>query len=594
MFYDVIGETPQNNERTEKQMKKTLAMLLALVMIISCFVGCNQKPAEETKDTKPVETKPSEVVVPTQPQETNPALGQLPLTDKGETITIGIMQHANTENYDTNDYTVWVEEQTGVNLEFVYFSADNTEAMTQLNAMIAGGEKLPDILWYFTGMDMASMYELGEDGYFLDLTDYFNDYSYYFWGPYDGLPETQKGTIFAGGIDPSNGELYAYPQFGEGGCDSCATHAAINTTWLEALGAEVPTNVDELYELLKRFATEDPNGNGKADEIPMLGYHGGYRAELVDWILNAFVYVNATSMFNATDGQIWTPYTTDEYRQGLIYLNKLYTEGLISPVYYTITKRAEYKPLVTPADGVAISGVIGAHPQLHYETDSEILYEYTMMAPLEAATELGGYASIRPSTASYRTFITSDCENPELAFQLLDFMMSQQESVLRQRYGVLGRDWEWPDADGESYMGIKASAKIIDSSAYSSQNNACWHNQNTCSNQKTFGAQWDDDGTWSSHHYKLLRQVWDLYHSVEEPAEVVATLVYTSEENEKIGTDLGQINSYIDEAQAMFVSGVLNPNDDAQWNTYLANLEAQGLSQVLEVAQASYTRMLSN
>lgn len=574
-------------------MKKIIAMLLALVMVLGCMAACNQTPAEETKDTTPP-AKETQPVVPTQPQETNPVLGTLPLTDKGDTITIGIMQHANTENYDTNDYTLWVEEQTGVNLEFVYFSNDNSEAMTQLNLMLAGNEKLPDILWYFTGMDMATMYELGEDGTFLDLTDYFNNYSYYFWEQYEGLPETQKGIIFAGGIDPSNGELYAYPQFGEGGCDSCATHTAINTKFLEALNAEIPTNVDELYELLKRFATEDPNGNGKADEIPMLGYHGGYRAELVDWILNAFVYVNATSMFNATDGQIWTPYTTDEYRQGLIYLHKLYTEGLISPVYYTITKRAEYKPLVTPADGVAIAGIAGAHPQLHYETDSALLYDYTMVGPLEAETELGGYASIRPSTATYRTFITSDCENPELAFQLLDFMMSQKESVLRQRYGVLGRDWELPDENGQSYMGLKASAKIIDSTAYSAQNNACWHNQNTCSNQKTFGAQWDDDGTWSSHHYKLLRQVYDLYHAVAEPAEVIGTLVYTSEENELIGGNINQISSYIDEAQAMFVSGVMDPNDDTQWNTYLSNLEAQGLSQVLEVAQTSYTRMQNN
>jgi hypothetical protein len=65
------------------------------------------------------------------------------------------MQHANTEDYATNDYTLWVEEQTGVNLEFVYFSADNAEAMTQLNLMVAGNEELPDVLWYFTGMDMA-------------------------------------------------------------------------------------------------------------------------------------------------------------------------------------------------------------------------------------------------------------------------------------------------------------------------------------------------------------------------------------------------------------------------------------------------------
>ena len=574
-------------------MKKIIAMLLALVMVLGCLAACNQTPPAETKGTTPP-AKETQPATPTQPQETNPALGELPLTTKGETITIGVMQHANTEDYETNDFTLWVEEQTGVNLEFVYFSNDNAEAMTQLNLMLAGNEELPDVLWYFTGMDLATMYELGEDGTFLDLTEYFNTSAHYFWGPYDGLPELQKGIIFAGGIDPTNGALYAYPQFGEGGCDSCATHTAINTKWLETLGAEIPKNVDELYTLLKRFATEDPNGNGKADEIPMLGYHGGYRAELVDWVLNAYVYINALSIFNATDGNIWTPYTTDEYRQGLIYLHKLYSEGLISPVYYTIAKRAEYKPLVTPADGVAIAGIAGAHPQLHYETDSALLYDYTMVGPLAAETELGGYASIRPSTATYRTFITSDCENPDLAFKLLDFMMSNKESVLRQRYGVLDRDWVWPDASGQSYMGLPASAKIVDSAAYSTQNNSCWHNVNGCSNQKTFGAQWDDDGTWSSHHYKLLRQVWDLYHEIPEPAEVVSTLVYTSEENEVVGGTLKQLESYVDEAQAMFISGVMDPNDDAQWNTYLANMEAQGLSQVLKIAQDAYTRMNAN
>ena len=172
--------------------------------------------------------------------------------------------------------------------------------------------------------------------------------------------------------------------------------------------------------------------------------------------------------------------------------------------------------------------------------------------------------------------------------------MSNKESVLRQRYGVLDRDWVWPDASGQSYMGLPASAKIVDSAAYSTQNNSCWHNVNGCSNQKTFGAQWDDDGTWSSHHYKLLRQVWDLYHEIPEPAEVVSTLVYTSEENEVVGGTLKQLESYVDEAQAMFISGVMDPNDDAQWNTYLANMEAQGLSQVLKIAQDAYTRMNAN
>ena len=61
-------------------------------------------------------------------------------------ITIGLNQDILCENYETNDYTVWIEEQTGVDLQFVYFADDETESAQQLNAMIAAGEKLPDIL----------------------------------------------------------------------------------------------------------------------------------------------------------------------------------------------------------------------------------------------------------------------------------------------------------------------------------------------------------------------------------------------------------------------------------------------------------------
>ena len=34
-------------------------------------------------------------------------------------------------------------------------------------------------------------------------------------------------------------------------------------------GLDMPTNTEELKDVLKAFKTQDPNGNGKADEIPM-------------------------------------------------------------------------------------------------------------------------------------------------------------------------------------------------------------------------------------------------------------------------------------------------------------------------------------
>ena len=36
----------------------------------------------------------------------------------------------------------------------------------------------------------------------------------------------------------------------------------INQTWLDNLGLEVPTNMDELEEVLIAFKEGDPNGNG--------------------------------------------------------------------------------------------------------------------------------------------------------------------------------------------------------------------------------------------------------------------------------------------------------------------------------------------
>ena len=45
----------------------------------------------------------------------------------------------------------------------------------------------------------------------------------------------------------------------------------INNNWLTKLGLPIPKTVDELQTTLKAFKTQDPNGNGQADEIPALG-----------------------------------------------------------------------------------------------------------------------------------------------------------------------------------------------------------------------------------------------------------------------------------------------------------------------------------
>lgn len=572
-------------------MKKLIALFLCLVMVLS-LAACGAK--EEIKVEEPASEPAPEMAVPEQPEEPAPELGTLPLVTEETTLTIGIMQSANTEDYETNEYTQWLEEQTGLNLDFVYFSGDSEEAVTQLNLMIAGGEKLPDILWGMKGVDAPLMYELGEDGYLVDIKDYFTDYGYYFWEEYEYVEEADRAGIFQYGVDPSNGALYAFPRYANGGVDVANSMAAINTKWLEAVGAEMPTTVDELYEVLKKFVTEDPNGNGVADEMGLVGYEDGYRTDIVSFIINAFVYCLDDNFFNVTDGEVWVPYTTDEYRQAMIYLNKLYSEGLITPMFYTITDKAELTALMTPADGVAKVGIGAAHPSLHYEKDNAITFEYAALAPLQAATDLGGYAAIRGSTYEYNTFVTVDCADPVLAFKLLDFMCGQASS-LRQRNGTYGVHWDWADEGTTSSVGYPATIKAIDASVYSSQNNVCWHDMRatiTTAARNSTAANLDLE-TWSGYKSKLAADILNGQKVVGGPAEVAHKIIYNTEEQEYVSSVKTQLEDYVAEARAMFISGVMNPNDDAAWESYLANLETQGLSQFVATAQTAYTRMIA-
>ena len=63
----------------------------------------------------------------------------------------------------------------------------------------------------------------------------------------------------------------------------------------------MPTNPDELYEVLKAFKEQDPNGNGEADEIPMIGSHNEWNGYFDEMIIHCFTYYNTDYMLGVDD-----------------------------------------------------------------------------------------------------------------------------------------------------------------------------------------------------------------------------------------------------------------------------------------------------
>lgn len=595
-----------------KKTSKWIALLLALVMLIGCFAGCSSQeepaaepddtveeaPQEETEETPEETPEESEEAEETEePQEEGD--GYLPLVKEGEeTLTIGIMQNANVENYDTNAYTTWLEEQTGINLEFVDFSSDGDEAATQLALMMNGGEELPDILWDFSGLKIEAVNEYGEDGYFIDLNPYFEEYGHYFNEMRDKMTvEADKPNVLAYGTNPVDGCLYAFPEYQlSTSCDHYANHLMINKTWLDTIGEEVPTTVDELVNVLTKFVTEDPNGNGQADELGMAGIVSRTRGNILEYVLNAYIYVNDNYLFDQDgDGKLYLPYTTDEYRQGLIKLSEMYDAGLISPLSFTMAEDAEMMTLFTPSDGTSIVGVASGHPMLIHEEGAENLFEYVALPNLESETGRGGYIASNMATFNYHTYITADCENPTLAFQLLDFMCSE-ESMIRMRYGVKGEHWDYAPEGTVDDEGNPILIITYDSSVYGSQNNFNWHNMGTVLLDYDYLSTSSPEEESAEPSYTERFDTWygelaDVYRSCPENPNVVYRIVYNAEENEVVSEVKTPLLQYVEEARALFVTGVMDPANDADWDSYLSDLENIGMSDYVAAAQSAYDRM---
>ncbi len=96
---------------------------------------------------------------------------------------------------------------------------------------------------------------------------------------------------------------------------------------MDRVGKDVPKTVDDLYELLKAYKTQEANGSGDPnDEIPWRGVGLGH----FYFIMAAFTGLAGGNNIHIKDDGIvvFTP-LLPEYKEFLIYANRLYKEELI-------------------------------------------------------------------------------------------------------------------------------------------------------------------------------------------------------------------------------------------------------------------------
>ena len=517
----------------------------------------------------------------------------------GKVLTIGRQPRQQVDDYDNNALTLWYEEQLGIDIQFVDFAAGAADWRAQVNAMIAAGEPLPDIL-FGMGWGEQERYDYGRDGYLIDMTDLMLGDT----APTVAWRERMEELFGEGRLETvmrniasPDGAIYAFPTQTYGDTNNTITNTYINKVWLDKLGLDVPTSFDELVEVLRAFKTQDPNGNGKNDEIPAIGMvpptnttSGGSDNDITSWLLNNFVFMDDARQWNAEKGQLYSPYTTDAYREGLKALNQLVSEGLLSQSTWTMTSGTELGAIWTPATDVAIAGVISGSLSARSTLDSPVSLEYVALPPFNCAPMKTAY-----NVPNAYIYITEDCQDVQLAWDFL-MLLASDEASYRATIGVEGENWVWSEDDspaGKGYMITNYPTAPHHATWHTNVGTMAMDSLNTVKH-----AVRDPEDVWTNTVADIYRDHEAKYEAAADannPEEIVDKIIYSPEENAELGVRPAELLIYIKEARAKFAVGQtgFDPNNDADWENYLKTLDNMGMQDWKTIAQQAYTRMMS-
>lgn len=549
------------------KMKRKIALLCALILTASSFVGCSKKT--ETLNVSEIDA--SNVTAP----------GELPVAKEKVTLTVGIPTD---RDYNINEYTKFIEEKTNIDLEFVAFPQTSSEANQKLSLMITSGEKLPDVLFNFWLPD-ATIQSYGSDGYIMPMNELIDKYGYYI----DEMFETAQNKDLKKYMKSADGNIYGLCSYSEEIVNNFQNRAWINNSWLDKLGLEMPETTEEFKQVLTAFRDQDPNGNGKKDEVPFSASTTGWGCPPFPFIGNSFIYQNKSNPFVIKDGELVVNYVQDEYKEALKYMQDLRKEGLFDQLAYTQTVE-QLKQLNEQGDVSTVGVFTAGSLSSTFGATNERKLEYVPLPPLKGPEGVQ-YTTDSSPLPRPLFLITSTCEHPVEAFRLGDFMMSEEASMF-SRYGVAGRDYvENTEGEAGPYedLGITAKYKVVNN-IWGKVNDTIWGQTPASYISYENANGWVSPSDPLDFSHWTMASVKDYQDKV--PGDVVYSIQYTAEESDEISSYLTNVESYLQEWQAKFIC--TDVDIDAQWPQYLKDIKNIGYERYLEISKNAYSRFKNN
>jgi putative aldouronate transport system substrate-binding protein len=217
-------------------MKKAVTVLLAVVMLLTTLAGCGAPPADST----PVNQGTNSVNATSQPEEA---------VKEHLDISVAV------DDIPSFDDEVGQLIQEMFNVTITAMPIESDEAL----ALWAAGDELPDMFVTNTFEDSYRFFNWIDQGIIRDVP-------YELISKYANIQRIVDGSRELSGISAMKDDKYWYiPRKNDANHEFFTVDGArifYREDWLETLGMDVPTTIEDYYEVLYAMAHDDPTGTG--------------------------------------------------------------------------------------------------------------------------------------------------------------------------------------------------------------------------------------------------------------------------------------------------------------------------------------------
>ena len=327
-------------------MKKTLSLLLALLVLISSFAGCGgttpaatDASAQTSAATASTEAAASESPAASEPADPSAAYNP-PLTVTYARSAGLDPKFPTGQTYEDNVFTREYLSELGIDAKQAWAAQGLEQYETKLNLYIASGE-LPDIIKV---TNMGQFTRLVDAGLVEDLTAAFDAFA---------TPLVKQSFQSDKGLAlkqvTRNGQLWAIPEVPTqlGGLE----YTFIREDWRLKLGLPVPQTTEDLVAMATAFAKQDPDGNGKDDTFGFVFGNQPYENYMeIRGFANSFGAYPTTWI--EKDGKLAYGSIQPEMKNALAALAQMYKDGAIDPEFVAKNAYAASSDAVAGKGGI--------------------------------------------------------------------------------------------------------------------------------------------------------------------------------------------------------------------------------------------------